>query len=107
MLSFMTENVVHFRDDVGTTFVIVVMFLCRVVCPSQCKILLQTAEALELLYVQLGPSFQPRRNRQLYSCHQQMSLTTHLALKCSDLHVHPPPQFRQISSSRAVTTPTL
>lgn len=48
---------------------------------------------------------QPRRNRQLYSYHQQMSLTAHLTLKCSDLHVHPPPQFRQISSSRAVTAP--
>lgn len=54
MLYFMRENVVHFRDDVGTTFVIAVMFLCRVVSPSQHKILLQTAEALELLYLQLG-----------------------------------------------------
>lgn len=83
------------------------MFLCRVVSPLQRKIVLQTAEPLELLCLQLGPSFQARRNRQLYSYHQQMSLTTHLTLKCSDLYVHPPPQFRQISNSRAVTAPTL
>lgn len=82
MLYFMRKNAVHFRDDAGTTFVIAVMFPCRVVSPLQCNILLQTAEALELL--QLGPSFQPRRNRQLYSYHQQMSLTAHLTLKCSD-----------------------
>lgn len=31
MLYFMKENAVHFRDDVGTTFVIAVMFLCRAV----------------------------------------------------------------------------
>lgn len=47
MLYFMRKNAVHFRDDAGTTFVIAVMFPCRVVSPLQCKIPLQTAEALD------------------------------------------------------------
>lgn len=46
MLYFMRENAVHVGDDVGTTFVVAVLFLCRTVSPSQHKTLLQTAETL-------------------------------------------------------------
>lgn len=52
-LFYERESCPHFRDDVGTTFVIAVMFLCRGILLSS----LQTAEALELLYLQLGHHF--------------------------------------------------